>query len=143
MIMKKVIYLTAFFVTFGLYLPSIGQTKAINGRIVDEHLTPMSGAYMQTVDSSYTSKADNKGYYSITIPDSVRQIKVWFIGMESEIINLSDFCEFNIILLDDIIAEFETQQEHKMRYQKRKRELPKKRIEAIKRGIIEENKTCS
>ncbi|MER2998943.1 carboxypeptidase-like regulatory domain-containing protein [Pontibacter populi] len=122
---------------------SFGQNKIISGRIIDEHLNPLADAVIQTLDSTYAARADKDGYYVLKVPEETKRIKAWAVGMETETFNLSNNCEFNLILFDNIIAEFETKAEHQERYKNRKRELPRLCKEAINKGIIDKNKPCS
>lgn len=140
--MNRVFYLTTVIVIF-ICIDLRGQNRTITGRIIDEHLNPLSGAVVQTLDSTFTARADKNGHYVLTVPNGTKRIKAWSIGMETDTFKIPDNCNFNIILLDDIIAEFETVKEHKKRYKKRKRELPKLYNEAVRKGIFDESKPCS
>ncbi|MBX0331795.1 carboxypeptidase-like regulatory domain-containing protein [Pontibacter sp. HSC-14F20] len=94
-------------------------------------MNPLADAVIQTLDSVFTARADKDGNYVLTVPNKTKRIKAWAVGMETEVFKLSNNCKFNLILLDDIIAEFETVEEHQERYKKRKRELPRLYKEAI------------
>jgi hypothetical protein len=115
----------------------------LTGRVLDEHLTPLSGVKIQTGDSSNIAVTDEHGYYSIQIPQSTNRIHVWQIGMENETFKIRKYCIFNIVLMNMIIAEFETPKEHKSRLKGRKKKRPNIYREAINKDLITENKPCS
>lgn len=141
--MNRNFYIVTLVLIFCSCINSLGQNKTISGRIIDEHFNPLADAVIQTLDSAFTARADKEGNYVLTVPNKTKRIKAWAVGMETEVFKLSNNCKFNLILFDDIIAEFETVAEHKKRYKKRKRELPRLYKEAINKGIISENKPCS
>jgi hypothetical protein len=119
-----------------------GQTKTVSGRVLDEHLSPLPGAIIQTPDSVYQVRADKNGYYSIELPSKAKKLRAINIGMETETFKLGDYCMFNIILLDDLIVEFETEKEHLRSYRKRQRERKKIYNKAIRLGILSTNQPC-
>ncbi|WP_255593705.1 carboxypeptidase regulatory-like domain-containing protein [Pontibacter sp. HSC-14F20] len=129
--MNRNFYIVTLVLIFCSCINSFGQNKTISGRIVDEHMNPLADAVIQTLDSVFTARADKDGNYVLTVPNKTKRIKAWAVGMETEVFKLSNNCKFNLILLDDIIAEFETVEEHQERYKKRKRELPRLYKEAI------------
>ena len=141
--MNKIFYIVTLILIFCACTSSFGQNKTISGRIIDEHFNPLADAVIQTLDSAFTARADKDGNYVLTVPNKTKRIKAWAVGMETEVFKLSNNCKFNLILFDDIIAEFETEVKHQERYKKRKRELPGLYKEAIKKGMIDENKPCS
>lgn len=141
--MNRNFYIVTLILIFCSCTNSFGQNKTISGRIIDEHFNPLGEAVIQTLDSTFTARADKNGNYVLTVPKKTKRIKAWAVGMETETFKLSNNCKFNLILFDNIIAEFETVAEHQERYKKRKRELPRLYREAINKGIIEENKPCS
>lgn len=141
--MNKNFYIVTLIIIFCSCTNSFGQNKIISGRIVDEHFNPLADAVIQTLDSAFIARADKDGNYVLTVPNKTKKIKAWAVGVETETFKLSNNCKFNMILLDDIIAEFETKAAHQERYKKRKRGLPRLYKEAINKGIINENKPCS
>jgi len=141
--MNKYFYIVTLIIIFCSCINSFGQNKTITGRIIDEHFNPLADAVIQTLDSAFTARADKDGNYVLTVLNKTKRIKAWAVGMETETFKLSKDCKFNLILFDDIIAEFETKAEHQERYKKRKRELPRLYREAINKCISDENKPCS
>ncbi|PZX44027.1 carboxypeptidase-like protein [Nonlabens dokdonensis] len=119
------------------------QTRTIEGRILDEHLTPLSGVKISTIDSEQLYKSDKNGYYTIELDNSVKKIKVSYVGMEAETISLNDEnCVFNIILLDDITVEFETREEHLQRYLDRTKGVQKLFEKAVEERLFSEKTKC-
>jgi CarboxypepD_reg-like domain len=118
------------------------QNKTISGKIIDEHFQPLQNAIIQTLDSNYITRSDNDGFYKMTIPESTKKIKIQYVAMETDSFNVKGKCEINIILLDDLIVEFETEKQHKKRLRKRKRQLSNLYKKAIRKGIIELDKPC-
>ncbi len=120
----------------------IGQTKTVSGRVMDEHLEPLPGAIIQTLDTLYQVRADENGYYSMELPNIIKNLRVINIAMETETFKLGDNCVFNIILLDDMIVEFETEKDHLRSYKKRRKGRKKIYQKAIRKGVLSPNKPC-
>ena len=118
------------------------QTKVISGKIIDEHFNPLPNATIITLDSSLVAYADKKGLYTMTVPTNTKWIEVRYIAMETDRFSIKNKCEINIILLDDLIVEFETEKEHNRRLKKRRKQLSKLYKKAVREGIFGENKTC-
>ena len=120
-----------------------GQTKVLTGRIIDEHFEPLSNAVIQTVDSTITTRADNDGNFKIEVPVNCSKLVAWYIGFETDTFNIEDKCHLNMILLDDVKIEFQTVEEA-MKFEKRRKKDTKPLYkEAIRRGVLKEEKSCS
>ena len=141
--MFKLISISIFLSLIFCHTSINSQTRRIEGRILDEHLTPLSGVKISTVDSEQLCKSDKNGYYMIELDNSVKKIKALHVGMETETIILNDrHCVVNIILLDNITAEFETREEHLQRYQERTKGIQKLFEKAVKERLFSEKTKC-
>ena len=120
------------------------QSKIISGKIIDEHFEPLTNAVIQTLDSLIFVKADNLGYYEIEVPITTEKLNAWYVAMESNTFSVKDKCNVNIILLDDLIIEFNTVEESKKFYNKRvKKGLKPLYKKAIKEGVFNIEKPCN
>jgi len=122
---------------------AFGQTKVLTGRIIDEHLEPLSNAVIQTVDSTITAQTDNDGYFRIEVPATTTRLVAWYIGFETDTFNIEDRCHLNMILLGDVKIEFQTVEEAIKFEKRRKKETKPLYKEAIRKGILKEEKYCS
>ncbi len=126
----------------GVSIVGNAQERNLRGRIIDEHFNPLSGAMIQSKDSVFYSITNEMGYYSLNLPSDTKKIRVSCIGMESEVIKIGKYCRFDIILFDDMIAEFETQKEHFKAYKRRRKQVHKLYEKAKRKGIIKNKESC-
>ncbi|MBC2844893.1 carboxypeptidase-like regulatory domain-containing protein [Winogradskyella flava] len=141
--MSKLRLIITVLVLFFSPIDLFGQTKTVSGQVLNEHLEPLSKVFIHTLDMQFKTTSDENGNYSITLPKDTKVLKIQCIGQESETIKVLNHCILNIILLDDIIAEFETKEEHLKDYIKRNKEIGKKYKRAIEKGLFGENKPCN
>ncbi|MBF9253491.1 carboxypeptidase-like regulatory domain-containing protein [Pontibacter sp. 172403-2] len=134
--------LFVFLVTL-LTTSTYGQTKVLTGRTIDEHFQPLSNAAIHTIDSTFTTRADEDGYFRIEVPVNTSKLVAWYVGLETDTFNIESKCYINMLLLDDIKIEFQTVEEAKKFDKKRKKHKKPLYKEAIKKGILKEEKFCS
>ena len=140
--MKYRVHLKLSIILIGVCCNSAAQEKKLSGKIIDQHLNPLPWVLIQTLDSTYYTNTNENGLYSLNLPEKTKKVKIKCIGMETEVIKINNYCHFDIILLDDIIVEFETNNQHIKSYKKRKKELPKLYKESIKKGILLGKRKC-
>ncbi|MBL7872475.1 MAG: hypothetical protein JNM78_12735 [Cyclobacteriaceae bacterium] len=66
-----------------------GQTIKITGKFIDENFQPVKGATLKTIDEQYLATLDNNGRFQIEIPADTKQFKVYFIGLETKVIDVN------------------------------------------------------
>jgi hypothetical protein len=119
------------------------QDYRVTGKVVSEEFEFLNGAVIQTKDSTILGRVDDNGLFEIELSKDIRDIQIWFVGMESETLKLSGKCNYlEIILLNDIIVEFETVKEAKKRFNKRRKELPELYEKAWKQGVFQNEEPC-
>ena len=120
-------------------LPVFCQTKTITGKIINEDFEVLNGATIQTLDSIYTTQSDDKGKFRLEVPMNCKRIQVWLIGMEPEKVKLKSRCYVNIVLVNDVVVEFETIDEPKQDYLNRRRRADSEVFKkAYEQGIFTE-----
>ncbi len=117
-----------------------GQTKIITGKVIGEDFEILNSAVIQTVDSVYSTRANDSGEFELKVPKNTTKIQAWFIGMETEQFQLKSRCHLNIILINDIIVEYETVKEARKDYQRRRSKADKLFKKAYDLGIFKEKK---
>ena len=125
------------------FTKSYGQSKIVTGTILSEDLEPLSGAYIQTLDSAIIVRANEKGDFAIELPSEINELFAWFIAMESDTIVLDGRCHVNLILLNDYIIEFSTVREAQKHFDKRKRNLSPIYKKAYELGLFRNEMPCS
>jgi hypothetical protein len=81
-----------------------GQTIKVKGKFIDEKFQPVKGATLKTIDEKYLTTLDDNGRFEIEIPAESKQIKVYFIGLETTVIDISGQV-INRILFNDTREE--------------------------------------
>jgi len=134
--MRNLLTYLSIFLLFSINLSA--QSRKIAGKVISEEFEILNGAVIQTKDSTVLGRADNEGLFQIDLPDNTNQIQIWFVGMESETLNLKGNCNYlEIILLDDFHVEYEIK-----RYNKRRKKLPELYKKAWKKGIFQSKTPC-
>lgn len=78
-----------------------GQTIKVRGKFIDEHFQPINGATLKTIDEKYLTRLDDNGRFEIEIPADCKQIKVYFIGLETTVIDITGQMINRIIFNDN------------------------------------------
>lgn len=138
---KKLAPITA--LLFLVCLSASAQMKTITGRIVSEDLEVLDNATIRTKDSKYTTVADEHGNYSIKVPDATKELVALYIAMETDTIPIIGKCQVNIILLNHMIIEYETVEQAKKHYKRRKKDLKPIYKKAYEEGVFKRENPCS
>ncbi len=78
-----------------------GQTIKFSGKFIDENFEPIKGATLKTIDEQYLTTLDKSGKFEIEVPADTKKIKVYFIGLETTIIDLDGQVVNRIIFTDN------------------------------------------
>ena len=68
------------------------QPNKVTGKVISEEFEILNGAVIQTKDSTILGRVDNHGLFEIELPNHIKEIQIWFVGMESETLKLSGNC---------------------------------------------------
>lgn len=92
-----------------LIQPGFGQTKKINGVVLDENSNPIQGATVALKNNSATKATDAKGNFSFSVNGSKDVLRVTYVGYDSKEIEVGNQTSLTISLtpklatLNDIV----------------------------------------
>jgi len=119
------------------------QNKTIKGRVIDDHLETVPGAFIMINDTVKVGKTDLNGYFQIAIPTSVKKILFVTFGIESASIELTDECnEIEVVMMLSGTYDFITFKKIDRLRMKRFQQLPRLHKEAFEKGIFKTDKAC-
>jgi hypothetical protein len=119
------------------------QNKTIKGRVIDDHLETVPGAFIMINDTVKVGKTDLNGYFQIAIPTSVEKILFVTFGIESASIELTDECnEIEVVMMLSGTYDFITFKKIDRLRMKRFQQLPRLHKEAFEKGIFKTDKAC-
>lgn len=85
---------------FSIQFVNLFGQKTITGRILEDGLEPLSGAFIFGSDTTEIGRADLNGYFELTIPDETNELIFGFVGCEFRTVSFIDSCRyFEVILL--------------------------------------------
>jgi hypothetical protein len=87
--MRKILVLTLIFISF----LSIGQTRTITGKVVDEDFQTLPEVRIQNADTVSLGTTDKNGYFKIELPVGIRELVLTWIGMEPTLIKVPASCD--------------------------------------------------
>jgi len=119
------------------------QNKTIKGRVIDDHLETVPGAFIMINDTVKVGKTDLNGYFQIAIPTSVEKILFVSFVIESASIELTDECnEIEVVMMLSGTYDFITFKKIDRLRMKRFQQLPRLHKEAFEKGIFKTDKAC-
>ena len=118
------------------------QNRILKGQIVDQKFEPISFASIKISKSERNFVADKLGYFEIEIAESEKEIETYYVGQNSEKVNISNKCYINIIMLRSYIIEFETIQDEAKFYKKLRRKTERKYKKAVESGKLKKEENC-
>jgi TonB-linked SusC/RagA family outer membrane protein len=80
--------------TFHLF----AQNRTVTGKVTDENAKPLVGATVSGVGGGGHSITDSSGYFTLTIPASVHELEVLYIGYTAKVISLTGRTNYTIVL---------------------------------------------
>jgi TonB-dependent SusC/RagA subfamily outer membrane receptor len=66
-----------------------GQTKVLNGKVVDETAAPLSGATIKVKGATAATVTDSNGAFSLSIPVNAQTLEVSFVGYEVKLVPIT------------------------------------------------------
>lgn len=90
-------------------MPALASAKTVSGQVVDsENGEPLIGASVVPIGSTTGSATDIDGKFAFTVPDYVKQLKVSFVGYESQTVNAGQDLVIKLVsdenLLDAVVV---------------------------------------
>ncbi len=87
--MRKIVFLLLCILTASSQL--FAQGKTVTGKVTDENGNPLSGASISAVGSKSNANAmsDGSGNFSITLPSSVKQLSISYVGFTTSTVTLT------------------------------------------------------
>lgn len=76
------------------------QLRKIAGRVVDSKGTPLAGATIQVSGANIITLSDDRGNFSIDIPDDNSKLEISYTGKERKIISVSGMSALEVVLHD-------------------------------------------
>jgi hypothetical protein len=78
----------------------VSGQKIINGRVLDEDLEPLPGAFIFNQDTIKLVETNGDGFFELTIlPESVKKLIFGYVGCEWTTVILSDDCNYLEVIL--------------------------------------------
>lgn len=116
---------------------SFAQSKVICGKVIDEDLAPVVGAYIFINDTIKKSTTDINGLFHAEIPEHIQYIKIGCVGYQFETIELKPECDYiEIILMYRSTNCFPSQKQILRGIKRNYKKIPIIRNNAIKKGIF-------
>ena len=87
--MRKIVFFLLCILTASSQL--FAQGKTVTGKVTDENGNPLSGASISAVGSKSNANAmsDGSGNFSITLPSSVKQLSISYVGFTTSTVTLT------------------------------------------------------
>ena len=138
----KRIFLIAFII---LFLKSYGQDKIeINGRILDDFLSPLPGVQIQTADTLLITTSDMEGRFKFKIDPGNNKVIFAYIGMELTPVTFNENCrELEIILLSAGTHCFATPKKVDRLRKRQFNKRAKMHKSAFESGLFVSEKSCA
>jgi hypothetical protein len=121
---------------------SISQDKILTGQVIDRNLEPLGNASITTVYNQFLTNADKDGIFQLERFDELSEILVQFIGKRTERITIDKMCHINVIMFDEVHAEFKSKRQEDMYFNKQRKRIKHKYRQALKEGLLQEEQKC-
>lgn len=129
--------------TLLLATPTIGQTRNLAGKVIDDHFHSVYQAGIFNSDTILLGETDLNGNFNIDIPLDTQTLIVASIGMEWKNIKLSGDCpNLEIILQPRATYDFISARKIDRLRKKEFNKLPSLHQKAFEQGIFKNNEPC-
>lgn len=119
------------------------QELKLKGRIIAEDLEVLPEVKITNQKNELLGITDIEGKFEISIPSKTLKLHIYFIGMETTIIELSSNCIFlEVVLMFDVLYDFISLKKADRLRIKRFKNLPELHKEAFEKGIFKTDKRC-
>lgn len=140
-------------ILIGIASNLIGQTRSISGKVIgSEFRTKKDNAPYEFWDipeakifwrDSLIGSTDNKGQFRIELAKTIDAIRIGWIGMYPETIQITDNCDYlEVILLPEVIYDYVTQKKEERLRKKDRAILPELYRKAFETGIFRQEEPC-
>lgn len=133
------IFIAVFVSTSSLY----AQNKTIKGRIISDDLEALAYLPILINDTVEIGKTDLNGFFSITIPVSVKELLFKYVGVEPASVALTDTCnEAEVVMMRSGTYDFMTPGKAEKLRKKKFKKLPALHKEAFAKGLFKTERAC-
>lgn len=128
---------------FGFF--SVAQNKEIYGKVIASDLSGFPGIMIFSDKQENISTTDLNGNFIIENAVNLKLLKFVFLGMQEEIVELNESCEFiQIVMLEEPLIDFVTLKKVNRIIQRgRNKNIPEYLNEAIEKKIFDADKMCN
>jgi hypothetical protein len=131
--------LLTFFIQSNLVL---GQ-KIIKGRILNEDIEPLPGAFIYNQDTVKIGETNINGFFEVNIPEGAKNLIFAYIGFEWMPVVLSDNCDYlEVILLYDGTYDFMSSRKIDRLRKKAFDKLDELHHLAVAKGLFKKDSIC-
>src|SRR6476659_5346902 len=78
--------------------PLFAQNRTVTGKVTDENAKPLTGATVSAMGGGGHALTDSAGNFKLTIPMSVHELEVVYVGYTAKTITLSSKTHYVITL---------------------------------------------
>ncbi len=105
--MKKLLFIMI--ATCAVLFPALAEAKVVNGTVVDSETgEPVIGASVVPVGTNLGIATDIDGKFSLNVPDKVTQLRISYVGYESQTVNAGTGLEISLTsdskVLGDVVV---------------------------------------
>ncbi|WP_169334632.1 hypothetical protein [Mariniradius saccharolyticus] len=134
-------------ITFFVFIVSASfvyaQTRTLKGRVISDQVETMSFVSILIDDTVKVGKTDLDGFFQINVPDSVKELKFVYVGLDPTPIVLFDNCvDIEVVMMLTGTFDFMSLKKADKLRMKRFRDLPEIHREAFLKGIFKTEEAC-
>jgi hypothetical protein len=124
-------------------IQTIGQTRILTGRVIDDNFQSVYQARIFNSDTILLAETDLNGNFNIDIPSDTITLIVAWVAMEWKNIKLTDDCpNLEIILQPSVTYDFISARKIDRLRKKEFKKLPALHQKAFEKGIFKINRPC-
>ena len=122
---------------------TIGQTRTLRGKVIDQELRPLYGVKIFNSDTTFLTTSDGDGNFGVIVPWDLKSLIVASVNMEWKSLDISDSCSnLDIILVPSGNYDFMTAGKVDRLRKKEFDKLPALHKAAFERGLFKSAKLC-
>ena len=122
---------------------SLGQTRTITGKVIDEYLEPLYGITIYNSDSIKQGETDIEGKFKIELPADTKNLRLAFVGFNWTTVKLIQGCDhLDIIMMAFATYDFISLRKVQKLEVKRFKKFPGIHLSAYQKGIFTTSEAC-
>jgi hypothetical protein len=119
------------------------QNKLVKGRAISDQFDVLIGIPIMIDDTVKVGKTDLDGFFQINVPDSVKELKFVYVGLDPTPIVLFDNCvDIEVVMMLTGTFDFMSLKKADKLRMKRFKNLPEIHREAFLKGIFKTEEAC-